>query len=182
MSSPRDSRVPVALLGFLVLYRGLFSSPLFAGSDRDSTVLYENPALGRQSYKTYIPWTPPEITFFHHTLKLFNLPNQQTLKHKALIIILLVCTMSLISSIPTTAPFRVAIRPTTYFHLASRAYSGVAVKGINGSSRANRNLAPFTCTSKRPISSTPQNQIKEFFPPTKEPGVKEVETAWVHPV
>lgn len=84
MSSLRNSRIPVALLGFLVLYRDFFFfAPVFADSDRDSTVLYENPALGRQSYKTYFPWTPPELTFFHHTLKLFNLSSQQTLKHKA---------------------------------------------------------------------------------------------------
>lgn len=57
---------------------GFFSSLLFL-----PTVLYETPALGRQSYKTHFPWTPPELTFFHHTLKLFNLSNQQTLKHKA---------------------------------------------------------------------------------------------------
>ncbi|KAJ5125779.1 hypothetical protein N7448_005093 [Penicillium atrosanguineum] len=85
-------------------------------------------------------------------------------------------------SVSTAAPLRVAARPTAYFHLAVRAYSAVAVKGINGSARANRNPAFFTCTSKRSISSTPQNQITEFFPPPKEPGVKEVESAWVHPV
>lgn len=46
----------------------------------------------------------------------------------------------------------------------------------------NKQATPFTYTSKRSISSTQQNQIKEYFPPTKEPAVKEVTTAWVHPV
>jgi hypothetical protein len=89
--------------------------------------------------------------------------------------------MSMISSVSTTPLFRAAARPTAYFHLV-RAYSGVAVKGIDSSNRVNRNPAIFTCTSKRTISSTRQNQIKEYFPATKEPGVKEVTSAWVHPV
>jgi hypothetical protein len=90
--------------------------------------------------------------------------------------------MSLVLSVSKTAPLRVAAQPTAYFNLAVRAYSGVAVKGINGRRRANRNPALYTFTSKRIISSTPQNKITEFFPAPKEPGVKEVESAWVHPV
>ncbi|KAH8429024.1 alternative oxidase [Aspergillus melleus] len=40
----------------------------------------------------------------------------------------------------------------------------------------------YTCCSRRFISSTSQNQIKEYFPAPDTPGVKEVTTAWSHPI
>lgn len=47
---------------------------------------------------------------------------------------------------------------------------------------AHRVHKSATLTSTRLISSTPQNRIKEYFPPPKNPNVKEIQSAWVHPV
>ncbi|KAJ5168732.1 Alternative oxidase [Penicillium canariense] len=90
--------------------------------------------------------------------------------------------MTSLSTLSTTAPLWVAARPQTFLHLAVRTYSGVAVTTFNTSSLARNRSSPFTYTSKRFISSTPRSQIKEYFPPPTTPGVKEVTSAWVHPV
>ncbi|KAJ5328235.1 hypothetical protein N7452_008625 [Penicillium brevicompactum] len=36
--------------------------------------------------------------------------------------------------------------------------------------------------SKRFLSATPRSQIKEYFPPPRTKGVKQVNTHWVHPM
>lgn len=71
-----------------------------------------------------------------------------------------------------------AVRPQ-YLHLALRTYSGVACTKYNPASQAKKS---YTLTSKHPISSTHQNQNTEYFPAPKTPNVKEVQTAWTHPV
>ena len=84
------------------------------------------------------------------------------------------------NSLTATAPIRAAI-PKSYMHIATRNYSNViAMNGLrcSGSLVANRHQT----AGKRFISTTPKSQIKEFFPPPTAPHVKEVETAWVHPV
>lgn len=84
--------------------------------------------------------------------------------------------MTSISTLSTTAPFRLAVRPQSYLHLAVRSYSGLAA------THHARNLASSPIyTPKRRIHSTPQNQIKEYFPPPEVKGV-EVDSAWQHPV
>ncbi|KAJ6073038.1 hypothetical protein N7467_011123 [Penicillium canescens] len=80
------------------------------------------------------------------------------------------------NSLMTSAPLRAAVRPQ-YLHLAAQTCSGIAVTTLSSSLRT-RSLNH----TKRLISSTPQNQIKEFFPPPKSSNVKEVQSAWVHPV
>lgn len=79
------------------------------------------------------------------------------------------------NSLSASVPLRTAAR-SQYLHLALRTCSGIACTAHRPASQAT-NL-----TSKRLISSTHQNQIKEYFPPPKNPNVKEVSSAWVHPV
>ncbi|CAI7670913.1 unnamed protein product [Penicillium bialowiezense] len=79
------------------------------------------------------------------------------------------------TSLSTTVR-RTAARPQ-YLHLALR--SSVAYTSCSPSYQVNKS---YTLGSKRPISSTHQNQTKEYFPPPKTPNVKEVQTAWTHPV
>jgi hypothetical protein len=90
--------------------------------------------------------------------------------------------MASLSTFSTTVPLRVAARPQTYLFLAVRTYSGVAASTINSSCLARHHASPLTYTPKRLISSTPQPQIKEFFPPPANPAVKEVASAWSHPM
>lgn len=90
--------------------------------------------------------------------------------------------MTSLSTLSTTVPLRAAARPQAYLHLAVRSTSGVAIAQLHSSSRANTHSSPFTYTPKRPISSTAQNKIKEYFPPLQTPGVKDVATTWAHPV
>jgi hypothetical protein len=90
--------------------------------------------------------------------------------------------MSSLSALSTTAPLRVAARPQTYLFLAVRTYSGVATTTFNTSCLAKQRQVALTYTSKRLISSSPQPQIKEYFPPPAVPGVKEVASAWSHPM
>ncbi|KAJ5785167.1 Alternative oxidase [Penicillium pulvis] len=85
-------------------------------------------------------------------------------------------------SVLSTSSFRTAARPSTYIHLVARSYSGLTVAKLGSSQFIHAHKSPFTYTPKRLISSTPQNQIKEFFPPPQTSGVKEVESAWAHPV
>ncbi|KAJ6070029.1 hypothetical protein N7499_011916 [Penicillium canescens] len=80
------------------------------------------------------------------------------------------------NSLMTSAPLRAAVRPQ-YLHLAAQTCSGIAVTTLSSSLRTG---SPNH--TKRLISSTPQNQIKEFFPPPKSSNVKGVQSAWVHPV
>jgi len=89
--------------------------------------------------------------------------------------------MNSLSAISST-PLRVAARPQPYVFLIARAYSGAAVTSYPGCCRLNKRPSPVTRTPKRFISSTHQNQTKEFFPPPHTPGVKEVDSAWNHPV
>ncbi|KAJ5467360.1 Alternative oxidase [Penicillium sp. IBT 31633x] len=74
-----------------------------------------------------------------------------------------------------------AVRPQ-YLQLAVRTYCGVGVTGYTPKCRASKQSSAVSLTSKRPISSTPQKQITEYFPPPKVDNVKEVQSAWVHPV
>ncbi|CAG7960788.1 unnamed protein product [Penicillium olsonii] len=37
-------------------------------------------------------------------------------------------------------------------------------------------------SSRRLMSSSPKHQTKEYFPPPKLPGIKQVNTVWSHPV
>ncbi|KAJ5460639.1 Alternative oxidase [Penicillium daleae] len=90
--------------------------------------------------------------------------------------------MTSLSILSTTAPLRVATRPQTYLFLAVRTYSGVAATTLNSSCLAKQRPSPLTYTSKRLISSTPKPQIKEFFPPPENPAVKDVASAWSHPI
>lgn len=83
--------------------------------------------------------------------------------------------LHMMTSLSTTVR-RTAARPQ-YLHLALR--SSVAYTSCSPSYQVNKS---YTLTSKRPISSTHQNQTKEYFPPPKTPNVKEVQTAWTHPV
>ncbi|OJJ77859.1 hypothetical protein ASPBRDRAFT_113570 [Aspergillus brasiliensis CBS 101740] len=84
------------------------------------------------------------------------------------------------NSLAATAPIRVAI-PKSYMHIATRNYSSViAMSGLRCS--ASLGATRHQTAGKRFISTTPKSQIKEFFPPPTAPHVKEVETAWVHPV
>ncbi|KAJ5956130.1 hypothetical protein N7501_010409 [Penicillium viridicatum] len=85
------------------------------------------------------------------------------------------------NTLSVRAPLRAAAKPQ-YLHFAVRTYSGVAATTLNPACEANKRISIFSLTSKRPISSTPQNQITDYFPPPKAPNVKEVQTAWVHPV
>ncbi|KJK64669.1 Alternative oxidase [Aspergillus parasiticus SU-1] len=86
------------------------------------------------------------------------------------------------NSITTTVPLRAASLPKSYLHLTLRGCTGsVTTAGLRCSgpllaSRINHQ------NTKRFISSTPQTQTKEFFPPPNAPHIKEVETAWAHPV
>ncbi|KAJ5596252.1 Alternative oxidase [Penicillium hetheringtonii] len=89
--------------------------------------------------------------------------------------------MNSLSAISST-PLRVAARPQSYVFLIARAYSGAAVTSYPGCCRLNKRPSPVTRIPKRFISSTQQNQTKEFFPPPHTPGVKEVDSAWNHPV
>ena len=77
------------------------------------------------------------------------------------------------NSLTASAPTRVApLKP--YLCLAARSYPcATATTGLRYSS---------TTANKRSLSSTPQKQINEFFPPPKAPHIREVETPWVHPV
>lgn len=90
-------------------------------------------------------------------------------------------TMSSVSVL-STASLRTATHPNAYLHLIARSYSGVAVAKLRNSHAIQTYNSRVPYTSKRSISSTHQNQIKEYFPPPQTPGVKEVTTAWAHPV
>ncbi|PWY70951.1 alternative oxidase [Aspergillus heteromorphus CBS 117.55] len=84
------------------------------------------------------------------------------------------------NSITATAPIRAAI-PMSCLHFSGGYSRAVATTGL----RCSGSLLATTRqqkTTKRFISNTPQPKIKEYFPPPTAPHVKEVETAWVHPV
>lgn len=85
------------------------------------------------------------------------------------------------NTLSVRAPLRAATKPQ-YLHLAVRTYSIVAATTLNPACGVSKRTLTFSLTSKRSISSTPQNQITDYFPPPKTPNVKEVQTAWVHPV
>ncbi|GES63693.1 alternative oxidase [Aspergillus terreus] len=84
----------------------------------------------------------------------------------------------------STVPIRAAVFPKSYLLISSRGYASLlATTGLrysNGSMLATK--PECHRTTKRFISSTPQQHIKEFFPPPNTPQIKESETAWVHPV
>lgn len=89
--------------------------------------------------------------------------------------------MSLLTS---TAPMRATVFPKSYLFVASRGYTSlIATTGLRYSSSSP--LAAkyhHPANTKRFISSTQQQQIKEFFPPPNAPHIKETDTAWAHPV
>ncbi|EAU33760.1 alternative oxidase, mitochondrial precursor [Aspergillus terreus NIH2624] len=84
----------------------------------------------------------------------------------------------------STVPIRAAVFPKSYLLVSSRGYASLlattSLRYSNGSLLATK--PGYHRTTKRFISSTPQQQIKEFFPPPNTPQIKESETAWVHPV
>jgi hypothetical protein len=84
------------------------------------------------------------------------------------------------NALSATAPLRSAA-PRAGLHLAVRTYSGVAVMTFNPC-HTRRRSAPLPSPAKRLISSTPQHHIKDYFPPPESATVKEVHTAWAHPV
>lgn len=111
-----------------------------------------------------------------------NLPRLLHLHSSPSIVTHLKLTLGYImNTLSVRAPSRAAAKPQ-YLHLAVRTYSGVAATTLNPACGANKRTSILSLTSKRPISSTPQNQITDYFPPPKAPNVKEVQTAWVHPV
>ncbi|KAJ5237336.1 hypothetical protein N7489_007427 [Penicillium chrysogenum] len=86
------------------------------------------------------------------------------------------------NTLSVRAPLRAAARPQ-YLHLAVRTCSGVVATTLNSSCGVSKRTSAFSLTSKRPISSTPKSQtITDYFPAPETPNVKEVQTAWVHPV
>ncbi|KAJ5959617.1 uncharacterized protein N7479_006767 [Penicillium vulpinum] len=85
------------------------------------------------------------------------------------------------NTLSVRAPMRATAR-LQYLQLAVRTYSGVAVTTFNPTCGVSKHTSAFGLTSKRPISSTHQNKINEYFPPPQTPNVKAVQTAWVHPV
>ncbi|KAJ6028485.1 hypothetical protein N7540_004061 [Penicillium herquei] len=89
--------------------------------------------------------------------------------------------MSSVSVLSTTT-LRAAARPHTYIPLIARSCSGVTIARLHTSHGSNNHAVSGVYTPKHGISSTPHHQIKEFFPPPRAEGVKEVETAWAHPV
>ncbi|KAJ5550177.1 Alternative oxidase [Penicillium sp. DV-2018c] len=85
------------------------------------------------------------------------------------------------NTLSARVPLQAAAR-THCLHTTVRAYSGVAAIAFSPACGATKRTSPFSLTSKRPISSTSQKQITEYFPPPKTPNVKEVESPWAHPV
>ncbi|KAF9888229.1 hypothetical protein FE257_009224 [Aspergillus nanangensis] len=90
--------------------------------------------------------------------------------------------MSLMTS---TTPIRVASVSKSYLLLnTSRSYASlVATTGLRcGSGPLLARKRQSQTNTKRFISSTPQQQIKDFFPAPNTPRIKESETAWAHPI
>jgi hypothetical protein len=87
----------------------------------------------------------------------------------------------IMNTLSTRAPLRAAAR-LQHMHLVVRTYSGIAATRFNPTCGVENRTSTLSLTSKRPISSTPKNQIEEYFPPPQTPNVKAVKTAWVHPV
>lgn len=110
-----------------------------------------------------------------YLFKALVLPNKSPLNFSFYIITL---PLYIMNSLSATVPLRTAARPQ-YLHLALRTCPGVICHAYNPARRANKSAIP---TSKRLISSTPQNRIEEYFPPPKNPNVKEIQSAWAHPV
>jgi hypothetical protein len=97
------------------------------------------------------------------------------------------------TSISAAAPIRVVTTlPKPYLRISTvRGYSSAAaMAGLRSGNTCllspghtsttyqhQRSVAP-----KRYISSTKHTQIKDFFPPPQAPHVKEVQSAWRHPV
>ncbi|KKK27292.1 hypothetical protein ARAM_001935 [Aspergillus rambellii] len=87
------------------------------------------------------------------------------------------------NSLSTAAPVRVVALRQSYLHFTVSTYSRcIATTGLQCSSLAITNKCSRQPAPKRFISSTPQTQPKGFFPPPTAPSVKEVPTAWAHPI
>ncbi|RAH67172.1 alternative oxidase [Aspergillus aculeatinus CBS 121060] len=87
------------------------------------------------------------------------------------------------NSMAATAPLRVAI-PKASLRFTMRSNPSVIIMtGLRcGSSTLGNNYYQHTYNKRFITTTQKQDKIKEFFPPPKAPHVKEVETAWVHPV
>ncbi|KAJ5899460.1 hypothetical protein N7495_004204 [Penicillium taxi] len=86
--------------------------------------------------------------------------------------------MTLISTLSNAALLRTAIKPQ--IHLLARASTSITISTFC-SYPANTRSSRLSQT--RPISSSnPHNKTQEFFPPPQAASVKEVETAWAHPI
>lgn len=81
------------------------------------------------------------------------------------------------NSLTTKAPSRVASIPISHIRLAVR--GAVGMTGLRTPMLA---MHRHQLVNKRSISSTGKKQIKEFFPPQPHDNIKEMETAWPHPV
>lgn len=87
------------------------------------------------------------------------------------------------NSLSATAPIRMAALPKHYLQFTVRTYTKqMASTGLRCTGQWSANKYHQQPPTKRYISSTPQSQIKDYFPPPDAPKIKEVETAWAHPV
>jgi hypothetical protein len=88
------------------------------------------------------------------------------------------------NSISTATPIRVAATlPKHYVQFTVRTYTrGIATTGLRCSGSYFSSNYTHQPATKRLIHSTPKSQIKEYFPPPDAPKIKEVKSAWVHPV
>ncbi|KAF7712836.1 Alternative oxidase, mitochondrial [Penicillium ucsense] len=90
--------------------------------------------------------------------------------------------MNPLATISRARPLRATARPQSVLYFAIRTYSTGSSTWNRPSCLVHQRSSPVFYTAKRPISSTPQPQIKEYFPPPENPAVKEVDSAWAHPV
>nr|AAN39883.1 mitochondrial alternative oxidase [Aspergillus nidulans] len=87
------------------------------------------------------------------------------------------------NSMSTTGPIRGGAIPKHYLQFTVRTYTrSMASAGLRYSNPPLVKKCYDQPTGKRFISSTPQSQIKDYFPPPDAPKIVEVKTAWAHPV
>ncbi|KAL4817295.1 mitochondrial alternative oxidase [Aspergillus spinulosporus] len=87
------------------------------------------------------------------------------------------------NSISTSGPLRVAAMSKHHLHFTVQTCTRcMASAGLRYSSLPLAKRSYDQSTGKRFISSTPQSQIKDYFPPPDAPKIVEVKTAWAHPV
>lgn len=124
--------------------------------------------FGNCKYKYQGPWLGSDYSFLISNCKLKYFDNKLS---------------NIMNSLSTTAPIRMAALPKHYLQFTVRSYTKqMATTGLRCTGQWSANKCHLQPTTKRYISSTPQTQIKDYFPPPDAPKIKEVETAWVHPV